>query len=470
VAVLKFEKENEKSRLTVWDTLSDSQREEAFAFCEGYRQLLDRGKTEREVVDFAVTMARAKGFLDLSEKTRLQPGDKVYSVNRRKEMVLAVMGEEPMENGIRLVGAHIDSPRLDLKPEPLYEDDGHLALMKTHYYGGIKKYQWVGIPLSLHGFVAKGDGSSLEISLGDAPGDPVFTITDLLPHLSKDQMEKKMSEGIAGEALNILVGGIPVKDREVKKRIKQGVLNLLGNMYGICEEDFISAELQVVPAWPARDVGFDRSLLGAYGQDDRVCAYAALKALIDLDTTPTRTAVVLLADKEEIGSAGNTGMQSAFLENFMAELVARRDDIFSDLSLRRCLAASCGLSADVNAALDPNYEEVMDKLNASRVGQGVVLTRYTGVRGKSGSSEAGAEFVGRVRSLFNSQGVYWQTGELGKVDQGGGGTIAYLLAAYNMDVVDCGAAILGMHSPFEVASKADILMTYRAYRAFLQYI
>jgi len=225
-----------------------------------------------------------------------------------------------------------------------------------------------------------------------------------------------------------------------------------------------------VPAWPARDVGFDRSLLGAYGQDDRVCAYAALKALIDLDTTPTRTAVVLLADKEEIGSAGNTGMQSAFLENFMAELVARRDDIFSDLSLRRCLAASCGLSADVNAALDPNYEEVMDKLNASRVGQGVVLTRYTGVRGKSGSSEAGAEFVGRVRSLFNSQGVYWQTGELGKVDQGGGGTIAYLLAAYNMDVVDCGAAILGMHSPFEVASKADILMTYRAYRAFLQYI
>jgi len=469
VAVLKFEKESEKSRLTVWDMLSDSQREEAFAFCEGYRQFLDRGKTEREVVDFAVSMAREKGFCDLSEKSGLLPGDKVYSVNRRKEMVLAVVGQESLERGLRLVGAHIDSPRLDLKPEPLYEDEGHLSLMKTHYYGGIKKYHWVGIPLSLHGVVVKGDGTVVKVSLGDAPGEPVFTITDLLPHLSKDQMEKKMSEGIAGEALNILVGGIPVKDREVKQRIKQGVINRLGDMYGISEEDFISAELQAVPAWPARDVGFDGGLLGAYGQDDRVCSYAALRALMEIETS-ARTAAVLLADKEEIGSTGNTGMQSAFLENFVAELVAGRDEKYTDLSLRRCLAASCGLSADVNAALDPNYEEVMDKLNASRIGRGVVLTRYTGVRGKSGSSEAGAEFVGRVRGLFNGQGVYWQTGELGKVDQGGGGTIAYLLAAYNMDVVDCGVALLGMHSPFEVASKADIFMTYRAYSAFLQHI
>jgi len=466
--VLKFDRENEKAPLTVWDRLSDQEREQVFLFSEGYRNFLDRGKTEREVVAVAVAAAAEKGFADLGGKSRLVPGDKVFLVNRSRGLALAIIGREPLEKGVRLVGSHIDSPRLDLKPEPLYED-GQLSLLKTHYYGGIKKYHWVGIPLALHGLVAREDGSVAGIRLGEDPGDPVFTITDLLPHLSKDQMEKKMSEGITGEALNLLVGSIPVKDPEVKLRVRQAVLNTLGEKYGIKEEDFTSADLEAVPAWPARDVGFDRGLLAAYGQDDRVCAYTSLRALLDLEP-PDRTAVVLLADKEEIGSAGNTGMQSAFLENFVAEIMALRDGSYSDLKIRRCLSSSSALSADVNAALDPNYEEVMDKLNAARLGRGVVLTKYTGSRGKSGSSEAGAEFTARVRGVFNREGVYWQTGELGKVDQGGGGTIAYLLAAYNMDVVDCGVAILGMHSTFEVASKADIYMAYRAYRAFLKSI
>ncbi|MCL6477924.1 MAG: aminopeptidase [Peptococcaceae bacterium] len=466
--ILKFDRQNEKSPVTVWDRLSDADKTAVFLFCEEYKQFLDRCKTEREVVGFVVGAAREKGFADLGEKTALKPGDKVYWVNRSKSMVLAVIGQEPIEKGVRLVGAHIDAPRLDLKPEPLYED-GHLALMKTHYYGGIKKYHWVGIPLSLRGVAAREDGSLVAVSIGDAPGDPVFTVTDLLPHLAKDQMEKKMSEGIAGEALNILVGGIPVPGADAGQRIKKAVLDILRRHYGIGEEDLISAELEAVPAWPARDVGFDRGQVAAYGQDDRVCAYTAFKALLDVEK-PSRTTVVLMADKEEIGSAGNTGMQSAFLENFIAELIARRNAGYSEILLRRALSSSGALSADVNAALDPNYEDEMDKHNSARLGRGVVLTKYTGTKGKSGSSEAGAEFVARVRRVFNREGVYWQTGELGKVDQGGGGTIAYLLAAYNMDVVDCGVALLGMHSPFEVASKADVYMTYKAYRAFLQHI
>ncbi|MFZ5645058.1 MAG: aminopeptidase [Bacillota bacterium] len=468
MAVLRYEKDDEKLGLTVWDRMSDTERGKVFSFCEGYKEFLDRGKTEREVTEQVLNMALENGFTDMRNKPQLLPGDRIYSVNRDREIVLAVVGSDPAESGLRLVGAHIDSPRLDLKPEPLFED-AHLSLFKTHYYGGIKKYQWVGIPLSLHGVVVREDGSLVKIKVGEDPCDPVFTITDLLPHLSKDQMEKKMSEGIVGEALNILAGGMPVKEEGVKHRIKQGILNKLRETYGIGEEDFISAELEAVPAWTARDVGFDRSLLGAYGQDDRVCAYTAVKALLDIKV-PNRTAAVLLADKEEIGSTGNTGMQSAFFENFVAELIDRSAMSYSDILLRRTLSASSALSADVNAALDPNYEEVMDKLNSARVGRGVVITKYTGSRGKSGSSEAGAEFVARVRRIFNSQGVYWQTGELGKVDQGGGGTIAYLLAAYNMDVLDCGVALLGMHSPFEVAGKADIYMTYRAYSAFMNHI
>jgi aspartyl aminopeptidase len=468
VAVLKFEKGNDKVPLTVWDRLSAQERGWVFAFCNEYREFLDRCKTERETVDFVVSLAGEKGFTDFQGKTTLKPGDRVFLVNRHKEVVLAVIGQDAFSRGIRLIGAHIDSPRLDLKPEPIYED-GHLSLMKTHYYGGIKKYQWVGMPLALHGIAARADGSVIKIVVGEAPGDPVFTITDLLPHLSKDQLEKKMSEGIAGEALNILTGSIPLAGEDIKQRIKQGVLDHLEKTYSLTEEDLISAELEVVPAWPARDVGFDRGLLAAYGQDDRSCAYCAFRALLDLGV-PSRTAVVLLADKEEVGSAGNTGMQSAFFENSLADLIACSDRTYNDRMLRKTLASSSAISADVNAALDPNYEEVMDKLNAARLGRGVVLTKYTGSRGKSGSSEAGAEFMARVRGVFNGAGVIWQTGELGKVDQGGGGTIAYLMAASNMDVVDCGVPLLGMHSPFEVASKADIFMTYRAYRVFLEKI
>ncbi len=464
--VLKFDQESEKQSITVWDKISQSEKEQVFSFCQSYKEFLDLGKTEREVVEYTIKIAKKNGFCSLAEKNELKPGDKVFFVNRDKAIVLAVIGQKPLVQGISLVGAHIDSPRLDLKPEPAYED-GYLALFKTHYYGGIKKYHWVGIPLALHGVVVRQDGSRVEVKIGEAPDDPVFTITDLLPHLSKDQMEKKMSEGIAGEALNIIAGGIPVSNTETGLRVKKAVLKYLQEHFEISEEDLISAELQAVPAWPARDVGFDRGLLAAYGQDDRVCAYTALKALMDIDL-PEKTAVVLLADKEEVGSMGNTGMQSFFLEDFIAELIDRCEKKYSDIYLRRCLSASSALSADVNVAVDPNYEEVMDKLNSARLGRGVVLTKYTGSRGKSGSNEASAEFTAKVRDIFNSEGVYWQTGELGKVDQGGGGTIAYLLAAYNMDVVDCGVALLGMHSTFEVASKVDIYMAYKGYKAFLR--
>lgn len=467
MTILKFDRENNQSAM-LWDRFSSEEREETFSFCEKYKDFLDKGKTEREAVEYVISKARNLGFTEIDDKKSLKPGDRVFSVNRHKEVALAVIGQKPTDYGISLIGAHLDSPRLDLKPEPLYEEED-LSLMKTHYYGGIKKYQWVGIPLSLHGIVAREDGSVVKINLGETPGDPVFTITDLLPHLAKDQMEKKMSEGIVGEALNILAGSMPLEGKEAKQRIKQGVLSYLKDSFGFGEEDLISAELQLVPAWAARDVGFDRGLLAGYGQDDRVCAYCAFSALAEL-AVPPRTAVVLLVDREEVGNAGNTGMQSAFFENFLADIIVARNEDDNHRFLRKALSLSCAISADVNAAIDPNYEEVMDKLNASRLGRGVVLTKYTGSRGKSGSSEARAEYVAMVRSVLNTAGVIWQTGELGKIDQGGGGTIAYLVAAYNMDVVDCGVALLGMHSPFEVASKGDIIMAYKAYKAFLQKI
>lgn len=467
MAVIKFDHENNQSAM-LWDRLSTEEREETFSFCEKYKDFLDNGKTEREAVDYLVSKARNLGFTEIGDKKSLNPGDRVFSVNRNKELALAVIGQKSTDHGINLIGAHLDSPRLDLKPEPLYEEED-LSLMKTHYYGGIKKYHWVGIPLSLHGIVAREDGSVVKISLGETPGDPVFTITDLLPHLAKDQMEKKMSEGIVGEALTILVGSIPLETREIKQRIKQAVISYLRDSYGLGEEDLISAELQLVPSWTARDVGFDRGLVAGYGQDDRVCAYCAFSAIAEL-AVPSRTAVVLLVDREEVGNAGNTGMQSSFFENFLMDIIVARNEDNNYRFLRKAMSLSCAISADVNAAIDPNYEEVMDKLNASRLGRGVVMTKYTGSRGKSGSSEARAEYVAMVRSVLNAAGVIWQTGELGKIDQGGGSTIAYLVAAYNMDVVDCGVALLGMHSPFEVASKADIIMAYRAYKAFLQKI
>ncbi len=466
MANLKFESGQEKSTLTAWDKLSEKELADVFKFNEGYINFLNVAKTEREAVYASLTEAEQHGFVNITRSNGLKPGDKIYAVNRNKQMILAVIGTKPLTDGLNIVGAHIDSPRLDIKPQPLYED-GMLSLAKTHYYGGIKKYQWVGIPLSLHGVVVKEDGRVINVAIGEKPGDPVFTVTDLLPHLAKEQMEKKLSDAVEGESLNILLGGVPVNSREIKERFKQSVLDYLNKELGIVEEDLISADLEVVPAWPASDVGFDHGLVAGYGQDDRVCAYTALRSLLEVEQ-PERTGLVLLADKEEVGSMGNTGMQSVFFENFIAGIIAMSSGAYRDLMVRTALANSRCLSADVNAGLDPNYLGVMDKLNAARLGCGVVLTKYTGSRGKSGSSEASAEFTSLVRRIFNRNNVVWQTGELGKVDQGGGGTIAYLLGNYDMDVVDCGVALLGMHSPFEVASKVDVYMAYRAYRAFLE--
>lgn len=463
---MKEEKENSLAGTTpAWTKLDQREKKAVMEFGEEYRHFISTAKTERETIDFAVSLARERGFVPLQECTGLRPGDKVFAVEHGKIMAMAVIGNEFLENGLNIVGAHVDSPRLDLKPKPLYEE-ADLALLKTHYYGGIKKYQWVSIPLALHGVVIREDGQVISLVIGEKEEDPVFTVTDLLPHLAKDQMEKKMSEAIGGESLNLLVGGIPVAGGGIKEKVKLTVLEHLAEKYGMTEEDFISAELEAVPAWPARDVGLDRSMVGAYGQDDRVSVFTTLKAIVDL-AAPSRTAVALFVDKEEIGSVGNTGMHSAFLANFVAELAGRCLPQYNELSLRRILANSRALSADVNAGLNPNYPDVMDKLNAGRLGHGVVLTKYTGSGGKKGASDAHAEFMAFVRRVFNREGVIWQSGLLGKVDQGGGGTIAYLLAMHGMDVVDCGVALLGMHSPFEVAHKMDIYMAYRGYRAFL---
>lgn len=451
-----------------WRKFDDAEREAVFALAEGYKLFLNEARTERIAAHVAEREARARGFVPLQEKDALAPGDRVYVVNRDKSVVLAVIGEAPLEQGLNLVGAHIDSPRLDLKPEPLYQD-GEMALFKTHYYGGIRKYQWLAIPLALAGTVVRADGEVMHLSIGNRPGEPVFTVTDLLPHLAGDQADKKLRDAFPGENLNILAGSIPAGDGDAKAEnaVKQAVLDHLKRAYGLAEEDFISAELEAVPAFPAADVGFDGGLIGGYGHDDRSCAFAALRAILEIER-PARTAVTLLADKEEIGSMGNTGMHSRFLENILAEVVARAGEPYNELTLRRMLASSRALSADVNSGFDPTFPDVMDKRNAARIGGGVCMTRYTGSRGKSGGSEANAEFVGAVRALFNAHNVCWQTGELGKVDQGGGGTIAYMLADYGMDVLDCGPALLGMHSPFEIISKADLYASYRGYRVFLE--
>ncbi|BAF61085.1 aspartyl aminopeptidase [Pelotomaculum thermopropionicum SI] len=452
-------------RQNAWERMDGEERNQAFLFSEDYKRFLDSAKTEREAVVSALALLKEAGFCPLEALPRLKPGDRVFAVNRNKALIIAVIGQSPPENGLNIIGAHIDSPRLDLKPQPLYEEEG-LALFKTHYYGGIKKYQWLAIPLALHGVVVKSSGETVPVVIGERPGEPVFTISDLLPHLAKDQMEKKMADAVSGEGLNILAGGMPVAGGEVKERFKLAVLDQLNRLYGITEEDLISAELELVPAWTARDVGLDRSFVGGYGQDDRVCAYASLRAAIET-VSPARTALTVLVDKEETGSNGNTGMNASFFANTVAEIASRCAPGYSDLLLRRMLAGSRALSADVNVGLDPNYTDVVEKMNTARLGGGVVLAKYTGSRGKYATNDAHAEMVAHVRQVFNKAGVIWQTGELGKVDQGGGGTIAHLMADYGMDVIDCGVALLGMHSPFEVASKADIYMAYKGYKAFL---
>ena len=452
----------------VWEKAAEEDIRKGFDFCEEYKSFLNISKTEREFAANAEKLAAAAGFVSVQElkkrNVKLTPGSKVYFINRKKSAVFAIVGKQPIENGVNIIGSHIDAPRIDLKQNPVYEDTD-LVFFETHYYGGLKKYQWLTVPLAIHGVVVKGDGTTVEVVVGEEEDDPVFTITDLLPHLAQEQMQKKMSEAVTGEGLNLLVGSMPYKDDKVKEKVKLNILNILHKRYGIVEEDFQSAELEIVPAQKARDVGFDKSMVGGYGQDDRVCAYPSLKAILELDT-PERTAVCLLTDKEEIGSVGNTGAQSNLLQDFLANLLALSSDSYSDLKLRSCLSGSKMLSADVNAAVDPNYDSVYEKKNATYLGRGIMLQKYTGSRGKYEASDANAEFVGEVRKLFNDHKIIWQTGELGKVDQGGGGTIAMYAANLGIDVIDCGLAVLSMHAPFEITSKMDIYTIYNAYKVF----
>ncbi len=430
----------------------------ADAYCEGYKTYLDSAKTEREAVTAAIALAQAKGFVPFDRNAALKAGDKVYYNNRGKSLLLAVIGTRPITDGVTIAAAHIDSPRLDLKPNPLYEDS-ELAYFDTHYYGGIKKYQWAAIPLALHGVVIRKDGTSVQVTIGEDPADPVFCVTDLLPHLGGEQMKRPAGEIIKGEDLNLLIGSRPLTDDEGGDSVKLNILKLLNEKYGIVEADFLSAELEIVPAFAAKDVGLDRSLIGAYGHDDRVCAYPAVTAILECGT-PAYTAVTILADKEETGSEGNTGMQSAFLRYFIDDLAAA-----FGAEGRHVLSNSICLSADVNAALDPIYPEVMVRSNAAQINYGVCITKYTGARGKSGTSDASAEFMGRVRRLLDDADVLWQTGELGKVDAGGGGTVAMYIANLDVDTVDLGVPVLSMHAPFEIVSKIDVYMAHKAFLA-----
>ena len=455
-----------------WNHYSEEEKKKVFEFAEEYRKFISACKTERECVRTFVERAEAAGYLDIkkviAEGIKLESGARVYADNNGKALAMFIVGKKPMEEGMRILGAHVDSPRMDLKQNPFYEDTG-LAMLDTHYYGGVKKYQWVTLPLALHGVVAKKDGSVVEVNIGDKPGDPVFGVSDLLIHLAGEQMEKKAAKVIEGENLDLLIGSIPLAGEEkenAKDTVKENILGILKAEYGIEEEDFLSAEIEVVPAGEARDYGFDRSMIMGYGHDDRVCAYPSFEAMLAKNETPEYTSVCLLVDKEEIGSVGATGMQSRFFENMTAEVMAAAGQ-YTELALRRALQNSHVLSSDVSAAFDPNYPSVMDKKNAAYFGKGMVFNKYTGSRGKSGSNDASAEYVGKLRAVMDDGNVFYQTAELGKVDQGGGGTIAYILANYGMQVIDSGVAVLNMHAPWEIISKADLYEAYKGYVAFL---
>ena len=444
-----------------YDRLTDREVEEMEAYAKGYRAFLDNGKTERLCVDYTVRLAEEKGFVPYVPGMALEPGKKVYVNNRGKGIMLAVIGSKPLSEGANIGAAHTDAPRLDLKPSPLYEDS-ELAYLKTHHYGGVRKYHWVAVPLELHGVVMKADGSCVTVSIGDGPDDPQFVINDLLPHLGRAQNQKPLGEAIPSESLNILVGSYPLKDDDGADRVKLSVLNILHEKYGITEEDLISAELEAVPAAKARDLGFDRSLIGAYGHDDRVCAYAELAALLDLDV-PEKTAVCIFADKEEIGSMGVSGMQSQCFDWFMEQMCMTQGT-----DLRTCFAHSFCLSADVTAAYDPNFAEVYERRNSAYLNHGVGLCKYTGSGGKGGASDASAEVVGYIRKLFNDNGVVWQMAELGKTDAGGGGTVAKFMAQRNIDTLDAGVPVLSMHAPYETVAKLDCYMTYRGMKAVFE--
>lgn len=464
-----MERKNAWSKYT-----SEKDLKKVFKFAEDYRKFLSQCKTERECVSYFIEKAEENGYVNLADviakNKKLKAGDKVYISNKGKELAVFNIGSESLENGMNILGAHIDSPRMDLKQNPLYEDT-QLAMFDTHYYGGIKKYQWVTIPLALHGVLVKKNGEVVTVNVGEDESDPVFGISDLLIHLAGDQMDKKASKVIEGEDLNVIVGSIPEfdkNDEKAKDAVKANILKLLKDKYDIEEEDFVSAEIEVVPAGPARDFGFDRSMILGYGHDDRVCAYPSFMALINCKKTLKKTACALLVDKEEIGSVGATGMQSRFFENIFAELFNATED-YSELKLRRALTNCKVLSSDVSAAVDPNYASAFEKNNSAYLGKGLVFNKYTGSRGKSGSNDASAEYVGEVRSIMEKEGVFWQTAELGKVDQGGGGTIAYIMGNYNMQVIDSGVAVLSMHAPCEIISKVDLYEALLGYEAFIKH-
>jgi len=463
----KLEEKLTRKQDIVWDKLSEKEKKATFDFSIDYKDFLAKAKTEREAVAEIIKFAEKNGFSWIDNVKNPKPGTRIYITNRNKNIALIVLGSEPLENGVKIIASHIDAPRLDLKQNPLYEDDDtKLALFKTHYYGGIKKYQWVNQPMSVHGRVMKENGEAVDVVIGEDTNEPAFTITDLEPHLyHKSQAKRKLPEGVKGEELNVLVGSVPVKDDEAKAKIKLWVLNHLNKKYGIIEEDFATAELEIVPAGLPRDIGFDESMVGAYGQDDRICAYAAMTA-IGAIKKPKKTSIALFVDKEEIGSEGNTGVRSRFLENMIGDLIGLSNPDYRFSVLRKALSKSKALSSDVTGAVNPNYKDVHEIKNAPKIGYGLVITKFTGAGGKYASNDANAEYIGELRQLFNKNKVPWQTGELGKVDEGGGGTIAKFLAEHNMEVVDCGPAVLSLHAPFEIASKADLYATYQGYKAF----
>lgn len=446
-----------------WENMETRQKEEIFNFCKGYMDFLNKAKTEREFIKQSKKVAEENGFKDILECESLNPGDRVYYINRDKSMYLAVIGQEKMENGLHIIGSHVDSPRLDLKPNPLYEDSG-FAYFKTHYYGGIKKYQWTAIPLSIHGVIVKTNGEKIELNIGENESDPIFTITDLLPHLAMEQMEKKLKNGVEGENLNLLIGSIPFDGENGTDKVKLNILNILNQKYGITEADLYSAEIELVPAFKARTMGLDESLIAAYGQDDKICAYTSLMAMMSLENVKN-TAVCILSDKEEIGSMGNTGMESHVFDYFISELLNKAGENRVNL-LDKVFCYSKMLSSDVDAGFDPIYASVSDKNNAGFLGRGIALVKYTGARGKSGASDANAEFVAWTRNMLEKNDIKYQLTELGKVDIGGGGTIAYILANKGTDVIDCGVPVLSMHAPYEVTSKFDVYEAFRTYKAF----
>ena len=470
MATAKKEVSFESDQQNGWEDLTKREEKNLEKYCSEYIEFLTKAKTERLAYDESVKLATQYGYVPIGDKKKLKSGDKVYIGSGGKTIMLVRIGNKPLTDGLRIVGGHTDAPRLDSKPIPIYEEGG-VVLLDTHYYGGIRKYHWVSSTLAIHGVVVKQDGSKVVISIGEDLSDPIFTITDLLPHLAAKQSKKPLGSAISGEGLNVLLGSRPIagKKSDKKNSIKKNILKILNEKYGITEEDFVSAELEIVPAGPARELGLDRSMIAGYGHDDRVCAYAGLRAALDIEEVPAYTSVVLMCDKEEIGSEGNTGMNSYFFENTIAEIMALENSKSLNLDVRRCLSRSKMLSADVCCLHDPNYPEVSaPNGNMAKINYGCVVVKYTGARGKSGASDASAEFVGEIRTIFNDANVCWQVGLLGKVDEGGGGTIAKFMARYGMEVIDCGVGLFGMHSTVEVAGKLDIYMTYKGYKAFFE--